>query len=100
MPNGASWALIHDAHGLDIKSISHLYMESRALSLSKIKLFGDERVCHALDCKEEREGKWCRKFSSATYVKGLIDEVVLQVAPESVNSVVQNLDQSLDLQGM
>ena len=97
MPNGASWALIHDAHGLDIKSISHLYMESRALSLSKIKLFGDERVRHALDCKEEREGKWCRKFSSATYVKGLVDEVVPQVAPESVNLAGQNLDQSLDL---
>ena len=30
---------------------------------------------HALDVKENRESQWRRKFSSATYVKGLIDEV-------------------------
>ena len=95
LPRGASWALVHDAHGLNIKSISHLYMESRALSLSKIRLFGDDRVRHALDSKEEREGKWCRKFSSATYAKGIIEEVIPQVAPSDEVVAGQNLDLSL-----
>ena len=76
LPRSASWALVHDAHGLNIKSVDHLYKESRSLTLSNIRFFSDGRVRHALDVKEEREGKWSRKFSSAGYVKGLIEEVV------------------------
>ena len=69
LPRGASWALVHDCHGLNVKSIGHLYKESRALSLSNIRFFGDSRVKHALDSKEEREGKWNRKFSSILEAK-------------------------------
>ena len=53
----------------------HMYLESRSLSLSNIRFFSDENVRHALDSKEAREGDWKRKFSSATYAKGLIEEV-------------------------
>ena len=60
LPRGASWALFHDVHGMGIKSIDHLYKESRSLSLSHIRLFSDGRVRHALDCKETRESKWCK----------------------------------------
>ena len=66
---------VHDPHGLGIKSIRHIYLESRSLSLSTIRRFGDEDVRHALDVKEERESQWSRKFSSATYAKGLLEEV-------------------------
>ena len=38
MPRGASWALIHDYHGLNVKSIEQLYKESGALSLSLVIL--------------------------------------------------------------
>ena len=58
-------------------------------------MFGDDRVRHALDSKEEREGKWCRKFSSATYAKGIIEEVIPQVAPSDEVVAGQNLDLSL-----
>ena len=94
MPKGATWALVHDSHGLNIKSVEHLYKESRALSLSNVRFFSDDRVRHALDSKEEREGKWSRKFSSAIFVKGLIEEVVPPVATEST---ILTEDQSLDL---
>ena len=76
LPQCASWAIVHDAHGLGIKSFDHLYKECRSLTLSKIRFFSDGRVRHCLDSKEEREGQWRRKFSSANYVKGLIEEVV------------------------
>ena len=76
LPKGASWALVHDVHGLNIKSVEHLYTESRALSLSNVRFFSDRRVRHALDSKEEREGRWSRKHSSAMLVKDLIAEVV------------------------
>ena len=57
LPQGASWALVHDSHGLNIKTFDHLYKESRALSLSNIHFFSDDRVKLALDSKEERESK-------------------------------------------
>ena len=72
-------------------------MESRALSLANIRFFGDKRVQGALDSKEEREGKWCQKFSPATFVKGLINEVVPPVAVDEnrVSGQVEGLDDSL-----
>ena len=95
LPRGASWALVHDSHGLNIKSISHLYLESRALTLSHIRFFSDGRVRHALDSKEDREDKWRCKFSSAIYTKGLIKEVVSPL-PSDENSltVAETLDDS------
>ena len=94
LPQSAMWALVHDSHGLNVKSVEHLYKESRALSLSNIRFFSDERVRCALDSKEEREGKWSRKFSSAIFVKGLIEEVV---PPVVIENIVSTEDQSLDL---
>ena len=95
LPQGASWALVHDYHGLNVKSIYHLYTESRALSLSNMRFFGDQRVRHALDSKEEREGGWSRKFSPATHVKGLIAEVVPPLPIETISTEDQDPDVSL-----
>ena len=39
LPRGASWALVHDSHGMNVKSVTHLYEESRAFSLSNIQFF-------------------------------------------------------------
>ena len=84
LPRGASWALVHDSHGLNIKSITHLYLESRSLSLPNIRFFSDGRVRHALDSKEDREGTWRRKFSSTIYAKDLVKEVVTpMISPEN-----------------
>ena len=94
LPKGASWALVHDAHGLNVKSVSHLYEESRVLTLSNIRFFSDARVRHALDVKEGREGTWCRKFSSAVYAKGVIEEVVPQFRGLADVSTAGNLDDS------
>ena len=93
LPRGASWVLVHDVHGMNVKSIDHLYKESRTLTLSNIRFFSDGRVRHALDSKEEREGKWSRQFSPATYAKGLIEEVV---APLPIQNNFSTQDQGLD----
>ena len=76
IPRCGSWNLVHDRHGLNIKSISHLYKESRALSLSDARIFSDDRVKHALDSKEARESNWSRKFSSAVYTRDLISGLI------------------------
>ena len=93
LPRGASWVLVHDVHGMNVKSIDHLYKESRTLTLSNIRFFSDGRARHALDRKEEREGKWSTKFSSACYAKGLIEEVV---PPLPTQNNISTEDQSLD----
>ena len=107
LPQCASWALVHDAHGMNVKSISQLYKECRALNLSKIRVFSDERAKRALDSKEEREGKWLRKFSSAIFTKGLLQDVVTPVnSEENVSTVGNALDDSslswgsLDVEGI
>ena len=70
-----------------------MYKESRTLTLSNIRFFSDGRVRHALDSKEEREGKWSRQFSPASYVKGLIEEVV---PPLPTQDIISTENQSLD----
>ena len=37
LPQCASWAIVHDVHGLNIKSFDHLYKECRSLTLSNIR---------------------------------------------------------------
>ena len=89
--------MVHDYHGLNIKSFEHLYLESRSLTLSNIRFFSDSRVRHALDVKEEREAGWRRKFSPAIYAKGLIQDLVPPVAmDEEVSTVGNGLDSSND----
>ena len=107
LPRGASWALIHDFHGMNVKSISHLYLESRSLTLSNIRFFSDGRVRHALDLKEEREEEWRRKFSPAIYAKGLLQEVVTPIETvENPLTLGNTLDSShgnwssLDVEGI
>ena len=51
-----------------------------------------------MDSKKSREGQWHRKLSSATYVKGLIQEVVppTEEVEEPVLHLHQSLNESLD----
>ena len=77
----SQWTIYTKSHGL--------------LIFLKSVFFSDWRVRHALDAKEEREGKWCQKFSSATFVKGIIAEVVPPIVQEPVLTIGENLDDSL-----
>ena len=81
MPQSGSWAMVHDKHGMAIKSITHLYREARSINLAGIRLFGDSRVRHALDSKETREAAWSRKFSSAIDTRNLINGLVVNNPP-------------------
>ena len=76
MPQSGSWVMVHDRHGMNIKSVTHLYREARALTLAGIRFFGDSRVRHALDSKEARETVWSRKYSSAVYSRDLIRDLI------------------------
>ena len=56
MPQSGSWVMVHDRHGMNIRSVTHLYREARALTLAGIRFFGDSRVRHALDSKKGSSG--------------------------------------------
>ena len=58
-------------------------------------MISDWRVRRALDAKEEREEKRCHKFPSATFVKGIIAEVVPPVVEEEISTIGESLDDSL-----
>ena len=77
MPQSGSWVMVHDRHGMAVKSISHLYREARTLVLADVRIFGDSRVRHALDSKETREAVWSRKFSSAVAARDLICDLTV-----------------------
>jgi hypothetical protein len=77
MPQGASWCLIHDRHGIGMKLVAHFCKEARTISLVNICKYGDARVRHALTSKENREESWSRK-SSAIKSRGLVADVYIK----------------------
>ena len=64
VPLSATNAVIHLQAGMNIRSISELYMETHCISHARTRLVGDENVNHALDCTVERESRYVRKKST------------------------------------
>ena len=54
----ATNALIDLKEGMDVKSISQLYIETQTVSHVRTKLIGDETVNNAINCTLRREGSW------------------------------------------
>ena len=65
LPPSATNAVFHARESLNILSISDLYNISHGLSHALIRLKGDEKVNHAVNCTIETESEYIRK-SSAT----------------------------------
>ncbi len=60
-------AIIHAKEGLNIKSISHLYKETHAISHATSRPKADTQVNVALDTRLEHEIKWTSKNSVTVY---------------------------------
>ena len=67
MPPSGTMAIVHAKEGLNIKSLSHIYKESHAVSHASSQLKADKMVNAALDCHLVREEQWTRKGSVTTY---------------------------------
>ena len=67
MPPSGTAAIIHAKEGLNIKSISHLYRETHAVSHASSRIKADKTVNTALDTRVDRESQWSRKGSIAVY---------------------------------
>jgi hypothetical protein len=112
IPHPGSLAFIFMPNGLNIKSISKLYLECHAITHISARLKGDKLVNHCLDSKIERENGWVRKKSIAveceniyTNVKGSSEKpntmksMAKDLISNSIASFWKNHVQSLVVQG-
>jgi hypothetical protein len=67
MPQSGSFLPVHSGLGVDVKSISHLYKESRSLDIVRALVRGDNTVQTTVQAKVQRKQEWSRK--SATSVR-------------------------------
>ena len=67
IPPCGTLAAIHSDEGLGIKSLSHLFKESHAVSHATSRLKADSQVNTALDSRVAREREYVRKGSTSTY---------------------------------
>jgi hypothetical protein len=57
MPQGGSILPVHSGLGMDVKSVSHLYKESRSLVIVRALIRGDHTVQTTVQAKVQREQK-------------------------------------------
>ena len=75
MPPSGTLAVVHSNEGLGIKSLTHIYKESHAISHATSRLKADHTVNVALDSRVARERLWVRKGSISTYSEDQFQQV-------------------------
>ena len=106
LPQSGTLAVIHMPEGLNIKSFSHIYKESHAVSHASSRMKADDAVNVALTSRVARECRWTRKNSIAMYSETHYQEVTntTELMPENTtlqyvkNKVKQNI--SAEFQNM
>ncbi len=97
MPRGASLAMFHDPKLLNIKSVSHLYQETRTLAYAKQAWNPDRTVEAAIESKRAREGTWTRKSSTINEAhERLTAAIEATPAPVTEKAVVATVRRSLN----
>jgi hypothetical protein len=61
MPQSGSFLLVHSGLGIDVKSVLHLYTESRWMDIVRALVRGDNTVQTTVRAKVQREQEWTRK---------------------------------------
>jgi hypothetical protein len=61
MPQGGSFLPLHSGLGMDVKSVSHLYKESRSLDIVRALIQEDQTVQTTVQAKVQYEQKRTRK---------------------------------------
>ncbi len=81
MPQSGTLAVVHSNEGLGIKSLTHIYKESHAISHATSRLKADNKVNIALD---SRESQWVRKGSITAYSEDHFQQVTIDNNEQSV----------------
>ena len=80
---GANTAFVHDKHGLNISTITDLYMECHTLAHSRTRTIGHVMVNHALKSKLARESKWTRQLSTTVVCKNTHEQGISEKPPST-----------------
>ena len=69
---------------MGIKTISHIYKETRSIAYATSRLKADNQVNEALDSKLAHENQWKRKFSITSYADNALNNA-LEMTPNADN---------------
>jgi hypothetical protein len=84
LPKSATNAMIHLSEGMDLRSISDLYMEVHTASHTRTRLKGDSGINHVLDSTLQREAGLSQtsgRLHTTTVAEATFQEVLSAVVP-------------------
>ena len=88
MPQGGSFLPVHSGLGMDVKSVSHLYKESRSLDIVRALIRGDHTVQTTVQAKVQREQKWTRKSAISVRAAEIAGTILSSTEPAIGNVAV------------
>jgi hypothetical protein len=88
IPQGGSFLPVHSGLGMDVKNVSHLYMESRSLDIIKALIRGDDTVQTTVQAKVQREQKWTRMSAISVRAAKIAGTTLSSTEPAIVNVAV------------
>jgi hypothetical protein len=77
MPQGGSFLPVHSGLGMDVKSVSHLYKESRSLDIVRTLIQGDHTVQTTVQAKVQHDQKWTRKSAISVCAAKIAGTIVI-----------------------
>jgi hypothetical protein len=88
MPQEGCFLPVHSGLGMDVKSVSHLYKESRSLDIVKALIQGDHTVQTTAQAKVQREQKWTRKSAISVRAAEIAGTILSSTEPAIGNIAV------------
>jgi hypothetical protein len=88
MPQGGFFRPVHSGLGMDVKSVSHLYKQSRSLDIVKALIKGDHTVQTTVQTKVQHEQKWTRKFAISVRAAEIAGTILSSTEPAIGNVAV------------
>jgi hypothetical protein len=88
MAQGGSFLPVHSRLGMDVKSVSHLYKESRSLDIVRALIRGDHTVQTKVHAKVQREQKWTRKSALSVQAAEIAGTILSSNQPRIDNVAV------------
>jgi hypothetical protein len=82
---------IHSGLGMDVKSVSHLYKESRSLDIARPLIRGDHTVLTTVQAKVQHDQKWTRKFAIYVLAAEIAGTILSSTEPAIGNVPVVEL---------
>jgi hypothetical protein len=91
MPQGGSFLPVHSRLGMDVKSVFHLYKESRSLDIVRALIQRDHTVYTTEKAKVQHEQKWTRKSAISVRAAEVAGTIFSSTEPAIGNIAVDGL---------